>query len=68
MPVLSHLPKSWKRDSLTTEEEKWASTKTLKVLEISSIGVIEIKPEIINIDKLKKQGSVDNLEIMLVAT
>ena len=40
----------------------------MKVLEISSIGVIEIKPEIINIDKLKKQGSVDNLEIMLVAT
>ena len=59
MPVLSHLPKSWKRDSLTAEEEKWASTKTLKVLEISSIGVIGIKPEIINVYKLKKQGSVE---------
>ena len=57
------LPKSWKRDSLTAEEEKWSSTKTSKVLEISSLGVIEIKPEIINIDKLKKQGSVDNCNV-----
>ena len=59
MPVLSHLPKSWKRDSLTAEEEKWALTKTSKVLEISSIGVIGMKPEIVNVDKLKKQGRVD---------
>ena len=57
------LPKSWKRDSLTAEEEKWSSTKTSKVLEISSLGVIEIKPEIITIDKLKKQGSVDNCNV-----
>ena len=59
MPVLSHLPKSWKRDSLTAEEEKWALTKTSKVLEISSIGVVGIIPEIINVDKLKKQGRAD---------
>ena len=59
MPVLSNLPKSWKRDSLTAEEEKWSSTKTLKVFEISSTGVIGIKPEIINVYKLEKQGSVE---------
>ena len=59
------LPKSWKWDSLTAEEEKWSSTKTLKFLEILSIGVIEIKPKIINIDKFKKQGSVDMMIISM---